>query len=90
MKLKLTALAALALISATAAAKEPKIEENSSGIDDGKLINNIAAAAVGMGVKEPLRISKSGSNVIVSGSTATKCTVPVAGNPPKMQGISCK
>lgn len=90
MKYKLITLTALALLSATASAKEPKIASDNSGIGDAKLINNAAAAAIGAGAKEPLHISKSGDKLIISGSDATKCTVPVAGDPPKMQGISCK
>lgn len=76
------------LIALPAFAKDPVISNNTSGITDDKLINSIAAASIGSGVKEPLNISGNANQLVISGSNSTVCQVPLANG--NMKGISCK
>ncbi|MBR6877699.1 MAG: hypothetical protein IKN18_06450 [Neisseriaceae bacterium] len=76
------------LVAIPAMAKDPVISSNTSGISDDKLINSVAAASIGSGVKEPLKISGNANQLSISGSNKTVCTVPLANG--KMKGISCK
>ncbi len=93
--LTVSAALLLAMPVASAKEKEANIASDTSGISHAQFVNNIALAAIGMGVKEPLNISmsqESGKKVLtVSGSNSTRCRIPVSdGNPPTMNGISCK
>ncbi len=93
---KLLALSAAAAILAfsvnayAAKAKEVKIASNNTPYSDTH-VQQLAATALGMGVKEPVSLSRSGGNVVVSGSGSTKCTFKVGeGDAPKIQGVNCK
>lgn len=91
MNQSLTAIfASIALFASVAAmAKDPEIASNSSGVEDAKLINSIAAAAKGSGVTEPLNISGNSSQLVVTGSNGTRCEVPLIDGKMK-KGIRCK
>lgn len=91
---KLLALSAAAVALAFSvnayAAKEVKIASNNTPYSDTH-VQQLAATALGMGVKEPVSLTRSGGNVVVSGSGSTKCTFKVGeGDIPKIQGVSCK
>lgn len=84
------AAAALAFSVNAYAAKEVKIASNNTPYSDTH-VQQLAATALGMGVKEPVSLTRSGGNVVVSGSGSTKCTFKVGeGDTPKIQGVSCK
>ncbi|PJO78343.1 hypothetical protein GJV52_00280 [Neisseria brasiliensis] len=84
------AAAALAFSVNAYAAKEVKIASNNTPYSDTH-VQQLAATALGMGVKEPVSLTRSGGNVIVSGSGSTKCTFKVGeGDAPKIQGVNCK
>lgn len=84
------AVAALAFSANAYAAKEVKIASNNTPYSDTH-VQQLAATALGMGVKEPVSLNRAGGNVVVSGSNATKCTFKVGdGDTPKIQGVSCK
>ncbi|UOP04770.1 hypothetical protein [Conchiformibius kuhniae] len=86
----IAAAVAVGLSVAAAKSKSPDIREDASGLP-AELSENIARAAVAMGVKEPLAIAKAEQNAKVSGSNATVCTVKLSADAePKMLGISCK
>lgn len=89
--LALSAAAAILAFSVNAyAAKEVKIASNNTPYSDTH-VQQLAATALGMGVKEPVSLTRSGGNVVVSGSGSTKCTFKVGeGDPPKIQGVNCK
>lgn len=89
--LALSAAAAILAFSVNAyAAKEVKIASNNTPYSDTH-VQQLAATALGMGVKEPVSLSRSGGNVVVSGSGSTKCTFKVGeGDAPKIQGVNCK
>lgn len=90
MKKTSVAFLAMALAfsgSVLAKEKELNIASNSSGLSE-ELSLNIGRMAVGMGVKEPLIISKSGENAKVSGSGSAVCTIKLLGE--KIQGVSCQ
>ena len=82
---------ALLMIGANAyAAKDIKVASNGTPYSDAD-VQKLAATAVGMGVKEPVSLNKSGGNITVSGSSATKCVFKVGeANSPKILGVSCK
>lgn len=91
---KLLALSAAAVTLAFSvnayAAKEVKIASNNTPYSDTH-VQQLAATALGMGVKEPVSLTRSGGNVVVSGSGSTQCTFKVGeGDTPKIQGVSCK
>lgn len=93
-KILFTSLATIAMIG-SALAKDPAISANTSGINDTKLINNVAVSAIASGAKEPITISSqnNGDNrqIIVTGSNGTTCHIPISNsNPPQMLRISCK
>ncbi|PSJ79523.1 hypothetical protein [Neisseria iguanae] len=72
------------------AAKEVKIASNNTPYSETH-VQQLAATALGMGVKEPVSLTRSGGNVVVSGSSSTKCTFKVGeGDTPKIQGVNCK
>ncbi|MFC5920769.1 hypothetical protein ACFPVS_08550 [Neisseria weixii] len=82
--------AALAFSVNAYAAKEVKIASNNTPYSDTH-VQQLAATALGMGVKEPVSLTRSGGNVVVSGSGSTKCTFKVGeGDSPKIQGVNCK
>ena len=84
------AAAILAFIVNAYAAKEVKIASNNTPYSDTH-VQQLAATALGMGVKEPVSLTRSGGNVVVSGSGSTKCTFKVGeGDSPKIQGVNCK
>ncbi|WP_165010879.1 hypothetical protein [Neisseria yangbaofengii] len=84
------AAAALAFSVNAYAAKEVKIASNNTPYTDAQ-VQQLAASALGMGVKEPVSLTRSGGNVVVSGSDSTKCTFKVGeGDAPKIQGVNCK
>ncbi|MRN36985.1 hypothetical protein ACM67B_04710 [Neisseria sp. CCUG17229] len=84
------AAAALAFSVNAYAAKEVKIASNNTPYSDTH-VQQLAATALGMGVKEPVSLTRSGGNVVVSGSGSTKCTFKVGeGDAPKIQGVNCK
>lgn len=89
--LALSAAAAILAFSVNAyAAKEVKIASNNTPYSDTH-VQQLAATALGMGVKEPVSLTRSGGNVVVSGSGSTKCTFKVGeGDAPKIQGVNCK
>ncbi len=89
--LALTAVAAGLAFSVNAyAAKEIKISSNETTYSDAD-VQKLAATALGMGVKEPVSLSRTSGTVTVSGSTATKCVFKVGeGATPQIQGVSCK
>lgn len=89
--LALTAVAAGLAFSVNAyAAKEIKISSNETTYSDAD-VQKLAATALGMGVKEPVSLSRTSGTVTVSGSTATKCVFKVGeGTTPQIQGVSCK
>lgn len=76
------------LASTNVLAKDIKIESNTSGLDEAKA-QTIAKTATSMGVKEPVSLQKQGNNVVVSGASATTCTVKVSANG-TIAGVSCK
>lgn len=75
-------------VALPALAKAPEISGNTSGINDAILINNVAAAAIGSGAKEPIAIGGNISQLVITGSNGTTCTIPLDNG--KMKGISCK
>lgn len=84
------AAAALAFSVNAYAAKEVKIASNNTPYTNTQ-VQQLAATALGMGVKEPVSLTRSGGNVVVSGSGSTKCTFKVGeGDAPKIQGVNCK
>ena len=89
--LALSVAAAILAFSVNAyAAKEVKIASNNTPYSDTH-VQQLAATALGMGVKEPVSLTRSGGNVVVSGSGSTKCTFKVGeGDSPKIQGVNCK
>ncbi|WP_373753725.1 hypothetical protein [Neisseria weixii] len=95
--MKTTKLLALSVVAAALAfsvnayaAKEVKIASNNTPYSDTH-VQQLAATALGMGVKEPVSLTRSGGNVVVSGSGSTKCTFKVGeGDSPKIQGVNCK
>ncbi|MCP1660435.1 hypothetical protein [Neisseria perflava] len=89
--LALSAVAAGLIASANVyAAKEIKIGSNGTPYAAAD-VQKLAATAVGMGVQEPVNLSRSGGSVTVSGANATKCTFKVGdGNALQIQGVSCK
>lgn len=96
MKTNLIASFAVALLlPATAfAADDIKISADTSGLPAG-LVQNMAHAAKGLGVKEPMNVSATTEGgvkyAVLSGSTSTSCRVKLSNaNPPVMQGISCR
>lgn len=94
MKIKtFLALAAVGtglVLSTTVMAKEIKIGSNDTSYSDAD-VQKLAATAVGMGVKEPVNLNKSGDSVEVSGASATRCTFKVgSGAAPQIQGVNCK
>ncbi|XXQ67493.1 hypothetical protein ACKLNO_07630 [Neisseriaceae bacterium B1] len=87
-KILTTTFASITLIcTLPALAKEPKIDSNTSGVS-GAVVNNAAAAAIGSGAKEPLTISGSSSQLVITGSNGTSCKIPL--NNGKINGVSCK
>lgn len=95
--MKTTKLLALSVVAAALAfsvnayaAKEVKIASNNTPYSDTH-VQQLATTALGMGVKEPVSLTRSGGNVVVSGSGSTKCTFKVGeGDSPKIQGVNCK
>ncbi|MCG7656511.1 hypothetical protein [Wielerella bovis] len=99
MKKNILAWVTVAMLTAVpfASAKDklPNIQTNTSNITNNAFINNVATAAMGMGVKEPLSISETQANgkrtLLVAGSNSTTCRINISeGDAPKMMGISCK
>lgn len=85
-----TLAAGLAFSVNAVAAKEIKITANDTPYSEAD-VQKLAAAASGMGVKEPMSLSKNGGSVKVSGSSSTQCTFKVGeGSAPQIQGMSCK
>ena len=89
--LALITLAAAGLLWAgLAAAKTINVADHNTPYSNDD-IQKLAATAVGMGVKEPVKLNLQGGNLNVSGSTATTCVIKVgSGDAPKSGGISCK
>lgn len=88
-KIQIALLAAALAVAGNVVAKEKElnIASNTSGLS-AETVNNIGRTALGMGVQEPLNISKSGDNAKVAGSGSVVCTIKLAGE--KIQGVSCK
>lgn len=84
----------LANTAAFSKERDLNIQEDSSGLP-AQLVDNITRSSVSMGVKEPLVIRSSNEGgvhyAVVSGASATVCKIKLSsGNPPQMQGLSCK
>ena len=88
-KISIALLTVALAVSGSVAAKEKElnIAADTSGLA-AEMSQNIGRMALGMGVKEPLLISKSGESVKVAGSGSTVCAIKLAGD--KIQGVSCK
>ncbi|WP_373741771.1 hypothetical protein [Neisseria sp.] len=85
-------VAALALFAGANAfaAKEIKISGNNTSYSEAD-VQKVAATAVSMGVKEPVRLNLAAGNLTVSGNSSTKCVFKVGNGPtPQIQGVSCK
>ncbi len=89
--LALLAVATAGLLWAgLAAAKTINVADHNTPYNNDD-IQKLAATAVGMGVKEPVKLNLQGGNLNVSGNTATTCVIKVgSGDTPKIGGISCK
>lgn len=84
-------LAALGLLAAMQAqAKDIAIAGNNTPYSTAD-VQKLAATAVKMGVKEPVKLNLQGGNLNVAGSSATTCVIKVGGGKtPQIGGISCK
>ncbi|MCP2039480.1 hypothetical protein L1281_000045 [Neisseria sp. HSC-16F19] len=89
--LGVTAIAAAGLLfSGTVAAKTVKVTEQNTPYQEAD-VQKLAATAVSMGVKEPVKLQLKEGDLTVSGSTPTQCTFKVGnGNAPKIGGVNCK
>lgn len=86
-------IASAALVAAPAWASDIQIAADTSGLP-AEMVQNFAASAKSMGVKEPMKVAMSnegGRYAVISGSSATTCRIKLSGaNPPAMLGISCR
>lgn len=82
---------AIGLVVATSvSAKEIKVASNNT-VYTPEEIQKLANTAVKMGVKEPLNMNVASGNLIVTGSSDTKCIFKVGtAKTPQISGISCK
>lgn len=67
---------------------EPKIAQDTASLP-AELTFNIAKVAIANGVKEPLTVSKDGSNAKISGSNATICAIQLS-TENQILGLKCK
>lgn len=92
-KIFFATLVSTSLLLTQAWANDVQIAADSSGLP-ADMVQNFAASAKSMGVKEPMNVSISnegGRYAVISGSSATTCRIKLSGsNPPAMLGISCR
>ncbi|MBI0164504.1 hypothetical protein BGI03_09815 [Snodgrassella alvi] len=78
------------VVAASVSAKEIKVASNNT-VYTPEEIQKLANTAVKMGVKEPLNMNVASGNLIVTGSSDTKCIFKVGtAKTPQISGISCK
>ncbi|NUF08822.1 hypothetical protein [Snodgrassella sp. ESL0324] len=78
------------VVAASVSAKEIKVASNNTAYSPEE-IQKLANTAVKMGVKEPLNMNVASGNLIVTGSSDTKCIFKVGtAKTPQISGISCK
>nr|WP_279032162.1 hypothetical protein [Snodgrassella alvi] len=78
------------VVAAGVSAKEIKVASNNT-VYTPEEIQKLANTAVKMGVKEPLNMNVASGNLIVTGSSDTKCIFKVGtAKTPQISGISCK
>ncbi|MBI0098178.1 MULTISPECIES: hypothetical protein [Snodgrassella] len=78
------------VVAAGVSAKEIKVASNNTAYAPEE-VQKLANTAVKMGVKEPLNMNVASGNLIVTGSSDTKCIFKVGtAKTPQISGISCK